>query len=527
MSADTKGRKATSPAPVSPSLSHEGSVAAKGLEPRRRRRFGLAVLLVALALILLVFLFPGKRLEGEARSGSIDAYSVGDGAIVLAGEWEVLEESQASGGERRRFAVLPEKWAKPYGYAAYRLRVRDLDPKRSYALSTSYIDTSYRLWVDGSVLLSGGSPGRSEAETRSAYNASMASIPAGRTEVELKLEVANFVHLRGGPYRGILLGDQGYLRRYDTWSFVSELVTIGIMVSLSGIACMSALVRRSQSSLWYGLMCVSGAAGLFLLSPDFPAFRIFPDLSWDAYVRVSFSLVYLTPLWFFRVAASLFGGVSPKNAAIISLPAAALALLALVLPLKLVANANPVFMLNGLVLFALAVVIFGRAVLKSYPYARLLSLGFAVFLSIALGVLLFSNDRIYRGAFSALSFLYPLFGLGLSSSFPLDIASYVLAILSLNAFSVLFFIDAPKLEQPSPALAEPSGLERTRAKCEELGLSPREVEVTLLLLEGKRNKEIAEALFVSENTVKTHLARIFDKAGVKARSELFAIFAWR
>jgi len=40
-----------------------------------------------------------------------------------------------------------------------------------------------------------------------------------------------------------------------------------------------------------------------------------------------------------------------------------------------------------------------------------------------------------------------------------------------------------------------------------------------LALEGKRNKEIADALFVSENTVKTHMAKIFGKAGSRpARS---------
>jgi DNA-binding CsgD family transcriptional regulator len=518
MRADPIGHKVQAP---SPSREEPSTIDA---EPRRRQRLGLAVLLVALGLILFVFFFPGKRLEGQARSGSIDASSVGDDAIVLAGEWEVIEDSQAPEA-KGSYAYLPVKWAKPYGYAAYRLKLRGLDPKRSYALSTSYIDTSYRLWVDGSVLLSGGSPGRSEAQTRSAYNAALASLPAGKAEAELRLEVANFVHLRGGPYRGILLGDEAYLRRYDTLSFVSELVTVGIMLFIAGIAFMSAALRRSPSSLWYGLMCVSGAAGLFFLSPDFPVFRVFPDMSWEAYVRLSFFLVYLAPLWFFRVAASLFGGISSRSATLISLPAAALALLALLLPLRNVAAANPAFMLDGLILLALAAVIFGRAVRRSYPYARPLCLGFAIFLSIALGVLLYTNDRIYRGAFSALSFLYPLFGLGLSSSFPLDVASYILAILSLNVFSLLFFVDAPKLERPSPALVEASGQERSRAKFAELGLSPREIEVALLTLAGKRNKEIAEALFVSENTVKSHLARIFAKAGVKARSELFALFS--
>lgn len=522
MSAEKHPTQVHAPGPAAPPASVPGEGLPVG--SRGRRLLGIAVALVALALVIIVFFLPGERLEGRARSGEIDASSVGDAAIVLAGEWKVLEDSQrpsAAGG----FAFLPAAWAKPYGYAAYRLRVRGLDPARSYALSVSYLDTSYRLWIDGALALSGGSPGRSPAETRSAYRAGLARVPAGKAEIELRLEIANYVHVRGGPFRGILLGDEAYLRRYDGWSFTTELLTMAIMLFLAGIALMSAILRKSRSSLWYALMCVSGAAGLFALTPDIPIFRVFPGLGWDAYVRLAFSLVYLTPLWFFLAARSLFGGVSTRNAAFLSLPAAILAALALILPPRAFTAMNPVYLIDGLVLCALAAVVFGRAVIKSYPHSRPLSLGFAIFLGIALGVILFSNDRIYRGSFSVLSFLYPLFGQTPSSSFALDVASYVLALIGLNAFSVVFFIDAPKLDRPSPAMSEAQGKDRVRAKCQALGLSPRETEVALLALEGKRNKEIAQVLFVSENTVKTHMAKIFGKAGVKARSELFAFFS--
>ncbi|MGQ9472695.1 MAG: response regulator [Candidatus Caldatribacteriaceae bacterium] len=51
-------------------------------------------------------------------------------------------------------------------------------------------------------------------------------------------------------------------------------------------------------------------------------------------------------------------------------------------------------------------------------------------------------------------------------------------------------------------------------------LSPREVEIAQLVLQGMSNKEIAEKLFISESTVKNHLSRIFQKLGVKDRVEL-------
>jgi len=57
----------------------------------------------------------------------------------------------------------------------------------------------------------------------------------------------------------------------------------------------------------------------------------------------------------------------------------------------------------------------------------------------------------------------------------------------------------------------------------DLGLSEREAEVVALAALGRRNSQIAEALYVSVDTVKTHLARSFRKLGVHNRTELSAL----
>ena len=53
----------------------------------------------------------------------------------------------------------------------------------------------------------------------------------------------------------------------------------------------------------------------------------------------------------------------------------------------------------------------------------------------------------------------------------------------------------------------------------ELGVTPREQEILELIANGMSNREIAEKLFVSENTVKTHSTRLFDKLGAKRRTQ--------
>jgi len=50
-------------------------------------------------------------------------------------------------------------------------------------------------------------------------------------------------------------------------------------------------------------------------------------------------------------------------------------------------------------------------------------------------------------------------------------------------------------------------------------LSPRELEVLGLIARGYRNQEIAAALVLSLSTVKVHVRHIFEKLGVRSRSE--------
>jgi DNA-binding CsgD family transcriptional regulator len=66
--------------------------------------------------------------------------------------------------------------------------------------------------------------------------------------------------------------------------------------------------------------------------------------------------------------------------------------------------------------------------------------------------------------------------------------------------------------------AEPAGEGNPRA-AEALGISPRELEVLQEIAAGHSNKEIALRLHVSPNTVKTHIARLFEKLEARRRTD--------
>lgn len=72
------------------------------------------------------------------------------------------------------------------------------------------------------------------------------------------------------------------------------------------------------------------------------------------------------------------------------------------------------------------------------------------------------------------------------------------------------------VKEPEPVQADP-------AKIEAMGITPREHEILKLIAAGLSNREIAERLFVSENTVKTHSSRLFDKLNAKRRTQAVQI----
>ena len=79
------------------------------------------------------------------------------------------------------------------------------------------------------------------------------------------------------------------------------------------------------------------------------------------------------------------------------------------------------------------------------------------------------------------------------------------------------FVANDELPAPPTPVAAPRDRERSP-------LSQREREIVALVAQGFKNKEMAEKMFISEQTVKNHLHNIFDKLGVSDRLEL-ALYA--
>jgi DNA-binding CsgD family transcriptional regulator len=93
-------------------------------------------------------------------------------------------------------------------------------------------------------------------------------------------------------------------------------------------------------------------------------------------------------------------------------------------------------------------------------------------------------------------------------------AEAYLALLALGFLGLGIWVGSRLFRRAPPVPFEPN----TQARAS-LGISDRELEVLQHLAAGRSNKEIANRLAVSPNTVKTHVAKLFEKLDARRRTE--------
>ena len=97
-----------------------------------------------------------------------------------------------------------------------------------------------------------------------------------------------------------------------------------------------------------------------------------------------------------------------------------------------------------------------------------------------------------------------------------DLSMELLILIIAITFTAVWLWTGSKLVSPKQAV---SSFERNHKAIAYLQLSHRELEVLEQVAKGLSNKEIADALYVSVNTVKTHLKNVYEKLDVNRRTQ--------
>jgi DNA-binding CsgD family transcriptional regulator len=95
------------------------------------------------------------------------------------------------------------------------------------------------------------------------------------------------------------------------------------------------------------------------------------------------------------------------------------------------------------------------------------------------------------------------------------------ALLAVGFIALGFWVGRRLTPQPRA-----NAFARNDAAARSLGLTPRECEILEMLASGQSNKELARTLAISPNTVKTHLARIYEKLDVERRVQAIEKARW-
>ena len=168
--------------------------------------------------------------------------------------------------------------------------------------------------------------------------------------------------------------------------------------------------------------------------------------------------------------------------------------------------------------FAIVLIFLGNIeILASNPAQLLNLLGIWIPTGISVITGLIFYKRIDTGIFRKEKWMIIILAvLNLALSFILKSAPFIFFI----SVSVLIYHTFYHFYFSSPITKKEKTLKDDFIK--NFSITKREQEIIIALLDGKSNKELANALFISEKTIEAHLANIYRKVGVKNRLELFS-----
>ncbi len=393
-------------------------------------------------------------------------------------------------------------------YATHRLRI-SLSPGVIYGLSYYSSDYSMRLYIDGIEAASAGSPGTSREETQPLVHKLVTYFSPQSETVELVVQAANFVHGEGSRAPTLTIGSADSIARYER----NADLKVGLVFGCLMTACLHYLVifllnRKQVSSLVFSALCLL----LALSSGDFLA-RLFPVYSWQFSIRLEYLLYVLAAAMLTLLVRIIFPkALHPWGVRIYLILCGG--------DIILILLTDSVFFTGQRIWFqaiSIAMILYGVAclafTLKEKKIKNILAF---------LGILLFSlfivADILLRYDVQAVSFFAGK-TFNAAGGMVLFIFCYAV-VLSIEQSEI-----NTRLEESRTALAAAEKryyeLEKKRvddqnppARLSDFGLTRRETEVTLLLLDGKSRDEIAALLCISMGTVNTHCSNIYRKAGV-------------
>lgn len=266
------------------------------------------------ALILMFFLVPGVSKAQEssqpprAEKGILDLtdWNWGDNeSLPLAGEWKfywnkLLEpESIKEESVPDLYEEVPKVWTRysmngkslpSQGFATYRLLIRlPLEAEPSpLALYIPNAATAYRLWIDGRELAGNGIVADHSKEMVPRNFSRVVHLRPTGAEVDLVIQVSNFVQRKAGLWDHLLLGTEKQITERREGAIFRQALTAGCLL-LMGVYHMILFACRpkEKSTYYFGLICLLVGFRTLVVGESL-AVRFLPWLSWEGAVKIEY-----------------------------------------------------------------------------------------------------------------------------------------------------------------------------------------------------------------------------------------------
>jgi len=286
--------------------------------------------------IILVALFiggclPACRAKDEplsavtAHQGVLDLRSANlqEQSAPLIGEWQFYWRRLLQPGDTTSAAPdyvnYPSLWNKiklhgqylpVQGYATYSLTV--LLPKKRPHLAMLMTDVycSYRLFINDSLLSLNGKPDTSRETAVPFWCTKTVNLPDNTDTLHLLLQVANFWHTKGGPYKTLYIGENNKLTLNLQRDRAYDILLAGCLF-MGGLFFFGfyAFGSRDKAILYFSLFCIVYSYRMAGTS-QYVLHAVFPNLSWFLTIRLEYLSLTLGVALFSRY----FQSVYPKDA---------------------------------------------------------------------------------------------------------------------------------------------------------------------------------------------------------------------
>jgi len=240
-------------------------------------------------------------------------------AIPLNGEWAIywkqLITPKDTSAPPTAMVAFPKLWKRTIvngsllpsmGYASYTLTV--LLPKHQNKLALQVPDTysSYRLFLNGKEFCSNGNPDSTEKKAIPKWIENTLELTTTSDTLHLLLQVANFWHSKGGPYKEIIIGDKDALFLKKDKDSAFDLILTGCML-MGGLFFFGLYLfgRHDKSILYFALFFITYSYRI-VGAHTYVLHSLFPDTPWIISIHLEYLSLFISVTFFILYTRHLY-----------------------------------------------------------------------------------------------------------------------------------------------------------------------------------------------------------------------------